>query len=310
MLHEFTFPSYNQRDQVFAWVYAPASKPKGIIQLVHGFGEHSRRYLHMIARFVEAGYIVAADDHVGHGRTAIDNDTWGDWGHAGFQTMVEDEHALKAEVEKLYPGLPYLMFGHSMGSVITREFMARWGEELTAATICGTCGDFPTAEAEALLKADIEAGKADETDATALGVAMGWMGERCGEIKYGNEWICHDPYVQADHAADPFDAFTKPTTNESFLYFLQMIDDVKGEGWAKQVPADLPVYSIAGDQDPFGSYGEGPYLVSNWLIKTGHTDVTTKVYSGYRHEIHNYPEIRDQVVQGVVDFFDARVTEK
>lgn len=309
MLHEFTFPSYNERDQVFSWIYAPAAYPKGVIQLVHGFGEHSRRYLHMVSRFVEAGYIVAADDHVGHGKTAMANDTWGDWGDKGFKTMVEDEHRLKAEVEERYPDLPYLMFGHSMGSVITREFMASYGAELTAATICGTCGEFPTTKAEAMLRDDVRVGKGAETDTAAMGVAMGWMGERCGEIHYGNEWICDDPYVQADHAADPFDAFTKPTTNQSFLYFLQMIDDVTGLTWARKVPTALPVYSIAGDQDPFGSYGEGPYLVSNWLVKTGHADVTTQVYSGYRHEIHNYPQIRDQVVQGVVDFFDAHVPE-
>ncbi len=64
MLHEVTFPSFNERDTVYGWIYVPACKPKGIIQLVHGFGEHSRRYLHMIVGYLEAGYIVAADDHV------------------------------------------------------------------------------------------------------------------------------------------------------------------------------------------------------------------------------------------------------
>ena len=66
MLHEFSFQSFNQRDQVQAWIYVPAAKPAGIIQLVHGFGEHSRRYLHMISKFLDAGFVVAADDHVGH----------------------------------------------------------------------------------------------------------------------------------------------------------------------------------------------------------------------------------------------------
>lgn len=303
MLYEEQFLSSNGRDQVQYWIFVPAAKPKGIIQLVHGFGEHARRYLLMIAQYVSAGYIVACDDHVGHGKTAIVNNTWGDWGDGGFETMVKDEKLLKEEVEKKYPNLPYFMFGHSMGSVITREFMARWGNELKAATICGTCGDFPTAEAEKMLKEDIANGKAKETDANALGIAMGWMGERCGEIKYGNEWICSDPDVQYDHAYDPFDAFTKPTTNQSFLYFLEMIDDVKGTEWAAKVPHDLPIYSIAGDQDPFGSYGAGPYLVDKWLHDTDHK-VKTQVYSGYRHEIHNYKDIGHTVVERVIAFFD------
>ena len=65
---EVSFASYNGRDQVQGWIYVPACKPKGIVQVIHGFGEHSRRYLHMISAFMDAGYIVAADDHVGHGK--------------------------------------------------------------------------------------------------------------------------------------------------------------------------------------------------------------------------------------------------
>lgn len=46
MLHEISFASYNGRDQVQGWIYVPACKSKGIVQVIHGFGEHSRRYLH------------------------------------------------------------------------------------------------------------------------------------------------------------------------------------------------------------------------------------------------------------------------
>ena len=91
MLHEATFPSSNGRDQVVGWIYVPACEPEGIVQLVHGFGEHSRRYFHLIVALMDAGFIVAADDHVGHGATAILNNTWGDWGEAGPHTMMEDE---------------------------------------------------------------------------------------------------------------------------------------------------------------------------------------------------------------------------
>jgi alpha-beta hydrolase superfamily lysophospholipase len=306
MLYESQFKSVNGRDQVQYWIYVPAAKLKGVIQLVHGFGEHARRYLHMISSFVEAGYVVAADDHVGHGKTAVVNDTWGDWGDAGFDTMVRDEYSLMEQVRELFPELPYFMFGHSMGSVITRQFIARYGKELKAAALCGTCGDFPTAEAEKMLEADIAAGKADETDGDAAAAAMGWMGERCGEIKLGNEWICHDEYVQIDHANDPFDAFTKPTTNRSLLYFMQMIDDVKGKEWAEKVPRELPILSLAGDQDPFGSYAKGVYDVSSWLYDTGH-DIKTQVYSGYRHEIHNYTDLRYEVEDTITDFFDEKL---
>ena len=305
MLHEVNFLSYNERDNVQGWIYVPASKVKGIVQLVHGFGEHSRRYLHMICKMMDAGYIVAADDHVGHGKTAIVNDTWGNWGHNGAQTMMEDEHRLKELVQEKYPDIPYFMFGHSMGSIITRQFIAKYGDELAGAIICGTVGPdaIPCEEGIKQLKPLVEAGKGDEADPELLGALLGGLFARIEEVKLGNEWICHDEYVQLDHANDPFDAFTRPTSNEALLQFIEMIDEVKGTEWAAKVPAALPLYNIAGDEDPCGSYGEGVKQVTGWLEETGH-NVKTKLYEGYRHEIHNYNDIKDEVETGIIEFMN------
>ena len=112
MIHEVKFPSYNQRDDVYGWIYVPAAKIKGVVQLVHGFGEHSRRYFHMISKLMDAGYVVAADDHVGHGKTAVENDTWGNWGHKGAATMFEDEHTLKQLVQEKFPDVPLWRYSH------------------------------------------------------------------------------------------------------------------------------------------------------------------------------------------------------
>lgn len=305
MLHEISFPSFNERDQVQGWIYVPACQPKGIVQLIHGYGEHSRRYFHMIVAFMDAGYIVAADDHVGHGKTAIVNDVWGDWGDKGPHTMMEDEHSLTLLVKEMYPGLPYFLFGHSMGSFITRDYLAKYGAELTGATICGTAGEFPGVhESAEVVKKIVDSGKGLESDPELVGMMMGWMCERCGEIKYGNEWICHSPYVQADHAADPFDAFTKPTSNRSLYDFTQMFIQIEGPEWAAKVPKEIPIYNIAGDQDPVGSYGVGVMLVSKWLEDSGH-NVKTKLYSGYRHEIHNYDDIKAEVEAGIIAFMNG-----
>lgn len=308
MLHEVTFPSYNERDTIYAWIYVPAAKPKGIVQLIHGFGEHSRRYLHMISSFIDSGYIVAADDHVGHGKTAIENDSWGDWGEKGCHTMMEDEHKLTLLVREKYPNLPYFLFGHSMGSFIARDYAAKYGDDLTGVTICGTAGIFRgAAEVEQSLSKTVAGGHGDESDPEFTVQLLGWMCERCESSSLGNEWICSDPYVQKDHAEDPFDAFTKPTLNRSLRDFVQMMLVITGPEWAKKVPTTLPFYNIGGDQDPVGEYGKGIYEVSNWLYDTGH-HVKTKVYPGYRHEIHNYASIKNEVEQGIISFMDSLIS--
>ena len=77
----------------------------------------------------------------------------------------------------------------------------------------------------------------------------------------------------------------------------------------KKFKIDLPIYNIAGDQDPVGGIWSRVYQVNNWLIQTGHT-VTTKLYSGYRHEIHNYAEIKNEVEAGIITFMDGIIKLK
>ena len=305
MLHEVKFLSYNERDNVYGWIYVPAAPVKGVVQLVHGFGEHSRRYFHMIVKLMDAGFVVAADDHVGHGKTALENDTWGNWGSKGCKTMMEDEHTLKQIVQEKYPDVPYFMYGHSMGSIILRQFLAKYGAELAGAIICGTVGPdaLPCEQGIQILKPLVDAGKGADADPALLGSLMGGLFSRIEEVKLGNEWICHDPYVQLDHAQDPFDAFTKPTCNEALLQFVEMIAEVNTLEWAKAVP-DIPLYNIAGAEDPCGSFGEGVELVTKWLEDTGH-NVKTKIYEGYRHEIHNYNNLKDEVEAGMIEFLEG-----
>ena len=81
-----------------------------------------------------------------------------------------------------------------------------------------------------------------------------------------------------------------------------MIEQITGPEWAAKVPHELPIYNIGGDQDPVGQYGQGVYEVSNWLAAAG-CDVRTQLYTGYRHEIHNYDELKEEVEDGIVDFF-------
>ncbi|WP_338081082.1 alpha/beta hydrolase [Clostridium tetanomorphum] len=126
-------------------MYTPIRKPRGIVQLVHGFGEHPRRYLYMILKLNEAGFVVASDDHVGHGKTAYDSGNWSDWSHKCYMTMAEDDHTLRKIVQEEYPTLPYFMYGHSMESMIVRCYAATYREGIYRLILCGTCGVFPNA---------------------------------------------------------------------------------------------------------------------------------------------------------------------
>lgn len=305
-IHEVNFPSYNGRDTIRSWVYTPIRAPRGIVQVVHGFGEHSRRYLHMILRLCEAGFIVCADDHVGHGKTAYDSGTFGNFGVKGYMTTTEDEHTLRGLVEKDFPGLPYFMFGHSWGSMIARSYAAHYGQGMSGLVICGTCGNFLAMDpVRAELKALVDAGRGAEVEPKFLGQMFAGTTDRFDDVRTPNDWISGDPDVVADHAADPFNNLQNPCNIQSLYDLAVLVEKITGAEWAVKVPAGLPVYNIAGDQDPIGYYGEGVYAVSNWLCETGHKQVTTRLYTGHRHEIHNDRDIRDEVVDGIIAFFDG-----
>lgn len=119
-LTELAFPSHNGRDTVYGWMYHPTRPARAIVQIIHGLGEHSRRYLHLITTLLDAGFVVVADDHAGHGKTAVESGFWVDTGDHGAQTAVVDEQSLMTIARETYPDLPYVVFGHSWGSMIAR----------------------------------------------------------------------------------------------------------------------------------------------------------------------------------------------
>ena len=303
MLHEVSFLSYNKRDQVQGWIYVPACKPKGIVQLIHGFGEHSRRYLHMIAHLTEAGYIVAADDHVGHGKTAIINNTWGDWGNAGPHTMMEDEHTLKIIVQEKYPNLPYFLFGHSMGSFCARVYTAHFGDELNGAVFCGT-GELPAVAAalqEPINKLCEKLGP--HTKYEIMGSAMNaFFNVMVPDKTSPLSWISANADNIEAYKDDPLCGFT--FTLGGYRDLFAIANDASRKEWASEVPLDLPILIISGALDPVGLNGKGVMAVSDNLVLAG-KEPTVVLYPGDRHEILMESD-KDVVYHDVLAWLDSQ----
>ncbi len=302
-IHEISFPSANGRDTIKAWSYSPLGTPRGIIQLVHGYGEHSRRYLHMIGTFQAAGFVVYADDHLGHGKTGIDNGSLGDPHSGGFMTYLQDEKTLHDIAVGEYPGIPFCMFGHSWGSMLARAYASLYGQDIRALMLCGLCSQWKGCEDAYENEEFAAAVKADPYQPAGEWFAKVFSGmtDRIDHPNSPSDWIANSPEVVADHAGDPFNTFD--TTLELPWDFVQLYHFIENPEWAEKVPSRIPVYLISGDQDPCGNYGEGLYHVANLLARSGNP-VRVKAYSGYRHEIHNEPELRDEVEAGLVEFLN------
>ncbi|MBO5567636.1 MAG: alpha/beta fold hydrolase, partial [Clostridia bacterium] len=231
-LKEISFPSANGIDTIKAWAYSPLGKPRGVIQLIHGYGEHSRRYLHMIAKFQQAGFVVYADDHLGHGKTGVDNGTLGDPHSGGYMTDLKDEKSLHDIAKADYPDGPYCVFGHSWGSMLARGYAAHYGKDLKGLMLCGLCSQWKGCEVEyedPAFKAAVEADPYQPAGEWFDKVFCN-MTDRVENPVGAADWIANDPRVVADHAGDPFNTFD--TTIELPWDFVQLYHFIESPEWA------------------------------------------------------------------------------
>ena len=310
-LYEIDFTSSNDRDVIHGWLHTPAAEPKGVVQLIHGLGEHSRRYLHLISALLDAGFAVAADDHAGHGRTAMQSGIWADAGDDAARVVVSDELTLQRKVREILPDLPCVVFGHSWGSMIARVMAARTVGDLAGLVLCGIAAQMRgierTVDREDLKRSATGDNRAEPASEQLVDQLFDGFLDRCGPQAGPTAWVAADEDVVADHGRDPFNNFGAPMSARFMQGFVDVYDQANDRAWYSAIGAQLPVLILAGEQDPVANYGEGAFHVANRLRETGHDDVRTRVFPGVRHEVHNEPLTRAEAEREILDFA-TRVT--
>lgn len=303
-LYEVDFPSSNQRDTIHAWIYQPVRPARAVVHLIHGLGEHSRRYLPLITALLDAGFVVVADDHAGHGKTAAASGVWFDAGENAAAVVVDDEEALRAATRARYPDLPYIVFGHSWGSMIARGLAAASGEEVDGLILGGIA-----AQIAGLHGVVDRAALAAEPDQLApadayLGAVFAGFLDRYEHVNGPTDWVAADIDVVRDHGIDPFNNFGAPMTIRFLRGFIELYDMANGEEFYASLRSDLPVLILSGDGDPVTNFSEGAAHVAERLADTGHTDVVLRTYADVRHEVHNEPQTRDEVTAEIIGFVE------
>ena len=293
------FKSHDGKTQIKGIVWAPertragglATSPAAVVQIVHGMSEHIGRY-DDFARFLAArGFVVCAHDHVGHSKSVAGPDDWGCLPvDGGKEVLIEDVHELRKTVAARYSRqTPYFLFGHSMGSFITRAYLARYAEGLSGAVLCGT-GNQSRALSKAgnLLARRIAASKGADARSDRLhALGAGAFSKQIEGARTPFDWLSTDPavvdaYIDDELCGAMFSAGGYATLTD-------LTGEVASPSCAAKVPSDLPVLFIAGAQDPVGACGKGVEAAAGLLRRAGVRDVGVKLYEGMRHEILNEP---------------------
>lgn len=252
-------------------VHAVEGTPRGVVQLLHGVGEHAGRYGALITELTAAGFIVYADDHRGHGRTGIlqhgGPEKLGKLGKGGLRAAVEAVWQLTAIIRAEHPDLPLVLFGHSWGSFLAQKLVNAHPEAWDGVVLSGS----------ALLT---------PRDLNPAPLNGRWEGEDAT----GYEWLSRDPAVWKEFDDDPL------TTNVPLLKLFGPIEALRLYGRpAKDLGHDIPLLLMVGRDDPVGGPHSVHKLAEQYRSRAGLTDVTTLVYPDARHEI--FKELQQQEVR-------------
>jgi alpha-beta hydrolase superfamily lysophospholipase len=286
----------------------PPGAPTAVVQIAHGAAEHARRYDRVARLLNEAGYAVYADDHRGHGRTAGSLERAGLGGVDAWNGMVRDAKELTDLISARHPGLPVVLFGHSMGSFIAQDYLPLWGEGLTGAVLCGTTGP-PPPQVRGLREQAEQAvarhGRDVPSEAFRARFANYNAPFAAGTADpTGYEWLSRDPAEVRLYAEDPWCGFT--LSNGFVLDMFEARERIWESGRAEHIPDDLPILIIAGDADPVGRGGEGVRELTARYRKVD-LDVTEILYPGARHEVLNETN-RDEVHRDLLAWLDRVFT--
>ncbi len=277
--------------------WMPEGEPKAIVQIVHGIAEYAARYDEFAAYLNSLGFLVVAEDHMGHGES-MQTGTQGYFA-GGWFSAVADTYRLLEITKTEFPELPYCIFGHSMGSFLTRSLLIRYPDSgIRAAVICGT-GWMPTA----LLKVgrsacELACKTAGERKPSPFleKLVFGSYNKRVEHPRTKFDWLSRNSRSVDAYIADPLCGFVSSggllRDMLTGILFNQKPENLK------MMDKELPVLFIAGGDDPVGSYGQGVHQAAAAFRNAGMKSVSERIYPMGRHEILN--EINKQEVYGDV----------
>lgn len=292
--------------QIHVSCWKPEGKPKAVFQIVHGIAEHAERYGDFASWLNQQGYVVVAEDHMGHGKS-INNGGVQGYFHGGWFTAVADTHALLVKTRSEYPNIPYILFGHSMGSFMARTLLSKYpASEISAAIICGT-GWQPRQMLPAIVKvAEVICKTTGERKPSEVlqGMAFGSYNKRVEHPRTVSDWLSRDAKSVDAYLADPLCGFTASSgLMRDMMKGIQFIEQPKN---LANMRKDLPIFFIAGGDDPVGEYGKGVTRAADEFRKVGMQDVTCKLYPLCRHELLN--EINhEEIYRDIVAWIDSHI---
>ncbi len=307
LCRDFFYLSADGQTNIHAVQWAGEEQPRAVIQIAHGICEYIERYDHFARWLAERGFVVVGNDHLGHGKSWQEPARQGLFREKdGWDTVLFDMETLRRMTAEQYPGVPYILLGHSMGSFLARTWLIKAPGLFSAAIISGT-----GQQDEKLLKAGyaftnllarLRGPLHRSTSAKGLMFSAYNKPFRPNRTDY--DWICGNDEVVDAYCQDPGCQFLPCVSlYRDMLGGLLFIGDPDN---LSMMDKQTPVLLFSGEKDPVGEMGTGVDRVYQGFLQAGCVDVQCKLYPDGRHEVLN-EQWRETVYQDVLAWVESKL---
>ena len=286
--NEFTIPSGDKKTTLHAVEWLPEDKPRAVLQVSHGISEYILRYAPLAEFLTERGFVMVGNDHLGHGMSVAAGAPRLYFGEKGsWNTVVDDLDAIREREAQKFPGLPYFLLGHSMGSFLVRTYLIRYPGTVNGAILMGTGQMSPALVAAGRAIAAGESRRVGRThpSLTIEKLAFGAYNRAFAPNRTAFDWVSSDSTVVDGYAADPY-CGESPSVG-LFSEMLGGIAFITKQSNVAKMNRNTPVLFLSGEEDPVGERGRGVRRAYQSFCRVGVRDVDMKLYPGVRHEILN-----------------------
>lgn len=297
----FNFKSKLDNLTIDAMAVVPTGDIKGVVLIVHGMCEHKERYYDFMDYLANKGYLSVIHDNRGHGESIMSKDDYGFFYKSGDVGLISDAYQMLKLVKEKISDVPYIMIGHSMGSMIARCLIKKHDDEIDKLILLGSPSKAFGVEPCLLLCKLMEVifGKKKHSKLLDYIVCNSIYEKRFKHEKLPHSWLSSDRRVVYDFNENPKCQFTFSISGYTALLKL-MINTYSKKGW-KFNNKDLAIRFFSGKEDPCAIKPELFGKSVHALKEVGYENVTANLYGGMRHEVLNERD-KSRVYKDIYDF--------
>ena len=296
------FLSADHKNHIHVKIWEPEGNVQGVIQIAHGMIDYIERYTAMAEYFAKKGYVVAGNDHLGHGDSVLTKEDYGYFTEKNAsRCVVEDMHKLTAIMKKKYPDVPYFLLGHSMGSFFARRYLTVYKDGIDGVILLGTGAPKDAEVRLGYLLADTICRQRGTRCRSKLlyEMSLGNYNRKFKPVKTPYDWLSRDEKKDRDFGDDPLTDFI--FTAGAYRDFFEVILKTAKLEKAGKMRTDLPILILSGSKDPVGEETKGVRRVYERYDKAGAEDLSIGFYEDARHELLNELN-RDQVSADILEW--------